>query len=34
MSVQDGEIAFDWDSITYARARFLRELANGRTEGC
>ena len=32
MSVQGGEIVFDWDSITYARARLLRELADGRTE--
>ncbi len=32
MSAQGCEIVFDWDSITCARARLLRELANGRTE--
>ena len=34
MSAQSGERAFDWESITYARARLLRELADGRTERC
>ena len=32
MSVQDRQGSFDWESITFARARMLALLADGRTE--
>lgn len=32
MSVQGSESSFDWSSITFARARQLTLLADGRTE--
>lgn len=34
MSVQGSDGGFDWSSISYARARPLALLADGRTEGC